>query len=428
MGRHFTHMARRPACVQSQTEGAHVGENLIERVLLGASVFKSEETLLQGFIPPELPHREEELVRLSRSFKPLLSKKGAYAVNVAVVGKPGTGKTVSIRYFGRSLMNTASKHGVKVRFEYYDCYMFRTKSAILRNLLTQRFKVTSRGFSDEEITTMLFKRLERENLRLILCLDEAYLLGQDLLSIIHASEVADYGHAHISTLLACRTTEWQTILNAPLAGRLHDLIELRPYNEEQLYSILKYRANLAFHKNVVPDEIIRMVAQIAASTENARHGIEILYRAGKAADQYGIRPITPDLIRRAKQEVYAELRPDVLYTLRLHELLTLAAIARRLKASKGTSTTIAGAFESYRIISEEYGVPAQALPTFRKSIDSLVRLGLIGKVVGSVGGGRRGRHAELSLMDIPVAVLDERVDNILRQKLAEEEPPVEVDD
>ena len=398
-----------------------MGENIIEKALLGASVFKNEETLHPAFIPPELPNREEQLVRLGHDFKPLLNSEGAYAVNVAVVGKPGTGKTVSIRYFGRGLEKAAAKRGIKVRFEYYDCFMFRTKSAILRDLLTERFKVTSRGFSDEEITTMINRRLSRENIRLVLCLDEAYLLGQDLLSLIHASEVAKHGEAFISTLIACRVVDWQNTLSFPLSGRLHDRIDMPSYTEEELFKILSYRAELAFHKGVVPDEILKMVSNISASTENARHGIEMLYLAGKAADRNSIRPITPELIRRAKQEVYSELRSDVLYGLRDQEILVLAAVSRQLKFEKSSSTNIAKVFENYQLICEEFGVKKQALPTFRKTIDALVSLGIIGKVVESIGDGQRGRRARLTLMDIPVEVFDERVSEILQRRRSKEE-------
>lgn len=393
-----------------------MGENIIEKALLGASVFKNEETLHPAFVPPELPNREDQLVRLGHDFKQLLNKEGAYAVNVAVVGKPGTGKTVSIRYFGQNLEKAAAKRGIKVRFEYYDCFMFRTKSAILRDLLTERFKVTSRGFSDEEITTMINRRLSRENIRLVLCLDEAYLLGQDLLSIIHASEVAKHGQAFISTLIACRVVDWQNTLSFPLSGRLHDRIDMPSYNEEELYNIFKFRSDLAFHKNVVPDEILHMVANVAAATQNARHGIEMLYWAGKAADRYNTRPITPDLIRRAKQEVYSELRSDVLYGLRGQEVLVLAAVSRQLKLEKTSSTSIAKVYENYQLICEEFGATKQALPTFRKTIDALVTLGIIGKVVKSIGDGRRGRRARLTLMDIPVEVFDERVSEILQRR------------
>jgi len=147
----------------------------------------------------------------------------------------------------------------------------------------------------------------------------------------------------------------------------------------------------------------------------------MLYLAGKAADRNSIRPITPELIRRAKQEVYSELRSDVLYGLRDQEILVLAAVSRQLKFEKSGSTTIAKVYENYQLICEEFGVKKQALPTFRKTIDALVSLGIIGKVVESIGDGRRGRRARLTLMDIPVEVFDERVSEILQRRQSLEE-------
>jgi cell division control protein 6 len=188
------------------------------------------------------------------------------------------------------------------------------------------------------------------------------------------------------------------------------------YDQDELYKIFKFRSELAFHKDVVTDEILHMVANIAASTQNARHGIEMMYLAGKAADRFNVRPITPDLIRRAKQEVYSELRSDVLYGLRDQEILVLAALTRELKAQKSSSTTIAKVYERYQLICEEFGVKKQALPTFRKTIDALVTLGIIGKVVEGIGTGKRGRRARLTLMDIPVEVFDERVSEILQRR------------
>jgi Cdc6-like AAA superfamily ATPase len=195
------------------------------------------------------------------------------------------------------------------------------------------------------------------------------------------------------------------------------------YNEDELQNIFKFRSDLAFHKNVVPDDIIKMVSNIAASTENARHGIEMLYWAGKAADRYNIRPITPDLIRRAKQEVYSELRSDVLYGLRDQEILVLAAVSRQLKSEKASSTTIAKVYDGYQLICEEFGATKQALPTFRKTMDALVDLGIIGKVVESIGKGQRGRRARLTLMDIPVEVFDERVGEILQRRQSTDNGP-----
>ncbi len=56
-------------------------------------------------------------------------------------------------------------------------------------------------------------------------------------------------------------------------------------------------------------------------------------------------------------------------------------------------------------------------------MDALVDLGIIGKVVESIGEGQRGRRARLTLMDIPVEVFDERVGEILQRRQAADNGP-----
>ncbi len=389
-------------------------EDFVEKILLGASVFRDERSLFPEFLPQKLPRREKEISRLATDFRPLIQKKGSFAINVAITGTAGVGKTAVARYCGKHIENAAKKKGVAIKFIPYNAHTFRTKTSILRNLLTDHFNVTARGFSDEEILGMLVKRLEKDDMRLIVALDEANLLGSDeILSIIHASEVFGIERSRISTIIICRRTEWRAILNAPLSGHIHDQINIPGYTRSELVDILTYRAQLAFNPGVISEEIIEMVAEIASQTQNARHGIEILLRAGKMADYEHFSEINAEMVRRAKVGVYPELRPDVLDDLNDHELLTALGLARRLKHHGITATTINEAYKYYQIACEEKGVRAQSMSAFRKYVNHLDSVGIIGKAVGPLGRGRRGRRARITFYDLPATVLEERVLRIL---------------
>lgn len=386
-------------------------EDLVEKILLGASVFRDERSLFPEFLPQKLPRREEEISRLATDFRPLIQKKGSFAINIAITGSAGVGKTAVARYCGIHIENAAKKKNIAIKFILYNAHTFRTKTSILRNLLTDHFNVTARGFSDEEILGMLVKRLEKDDMRLIIALDEANLLGSDeILSIIHASEVFGIERSRISTIIICRRTEWRAILNAPLSGHIHDQINIPGYTKDELFDILSYRAQLAINSGVISEDIIDMVAEIASQTQNARHGIEILLRAGKMADYEHINEINAELIRKAKVGVYPELRPDVLDDLNDHELLAALGLARRLKHHGITATTINEAYKYYQIACEEReGLKAQSLSAFRKYVHRLDSVGIIGKAVGPLGRGRRGRRARITLYDLPATVLEERV-------------------
>jgi cell division control protein 6 len=333
---------------------------------------------------------------------------------VAIIGEAGTGKSALAKFVMEKITQAAAKKNMRILFEYFNCYTFRTKSAVLRNLLTEHFHILSRGFSDEELLSMLIKRLVSENAKLIIVLDEAPILGgEEILSMLHAPEVYGFGQSRISTVVISRPSEWRVMLSAPLSGHIHDQINMSSYSKEDLLEILRYRADMAFTTGVVPEDILQMVAEIAASTRNARHGIEMLYQAGKRADSEGKSQLTADMIRHAKENVYPELRYDIFYTLKPHEILTALGIARLLNSRESTSATIDEAFEYYRLVCEEEGFSPQLKPSFRKNATLLLNLGFMGLIVGPVEKGKRGRHGRITLYEIPASILEERLHDIL---------------
>ncbi|MHA1143543.1 MAG: Cdc6/Cdc18 family protein [Candidatus Helarchaeota archaeon] len=395
-------------------------DDFFERELYGASVFKDETTLIRDYVPPKLPQRDQDLLRLARDFKPLLYKdKGSFSVNVAIIGPPGVGKTASSKFFMNRFPPAAEKKGVKVSFAYYNCYTYRSKSGILRNLLETQFnRFSARGFSDDELLRDLNLILEKQDKHLILILDEALMLGvNDLLEFLHSPEAFKFGKSRMSFILVSRINEFKSMAELQDSERINDIIELSGYSKEDLYEILKYRVSLAFYEEVVSPEVLDLVIDIASATQNARHGIEILHQAGKIADNENINHIEPAMIRRAKGFVYPELRADVLEELKFHELLTALAISRILKDERKAMTTIDEVFSMYSIVCEEKNVKPRAKITYRRQIDILKDAGIINKFVAARGSGKRGRFTRITLHDVPASVLEEKIEKLLEKKV-----------
>ena len=395
--------------------------DIIKDALFSSSVFKEsgERTLDQSFIPDTLNFREDHIRRISQNFRELFVSKGGglegFSTNIAITGSAGIGKTVTSRYTVERLQTMAEKYRVKVYIDYKNCWTTRTKTSILRSILRDQFGVASRGFSDEESTDILIRRLNSEQAYLILILDEVSVLQQkDIRGFIHLPE--EFGSSHrISLIMISRPTEWKVALSSIVSQRIADVIHFDPYNFEETREILDYRAKLAFKSHALSDDIIDMVAEISDQTKNLRPGIETLYRSGRAADQKRIDEISPELIRRAKNDVYPEMRADILEELNTHELIAALSVARRLHHKGITATTIEHSFKNYRIICEEWNVSSNGEAAFRNYLSTLEAIGILGKVTKGVKG-RKGVRARLTIHDVPAAILIERIEVFLSKR------------
>jgi orc1/cdc6 family replication initiation protein len=395
--------------------------DIIQDALFSSSVFKEggERTLNQAFIPEDLKFREDNIRRITHNFRPLfLGERGGvegFSTNIALTGSAGVGKTVTARYTVEHLQTMAERYHIKLYTDYKNCWTTRTKTSILRSFLRDHLSVASRGFSDEESTDILIRRLNSEQAYLILILDEVSVLPQkDIRGFIHLPE--EFGTEHrISLIMISRPTEWKVTLSSMVSQRIADVIQFHPYSLEETLRILEYRASLAFKTSAISEDIIEMVAEISDQTKNLRHGIETLYRAGRAADQHRLDELTPELIRRAKNDVFPEMRADILEELKTHELFTALSIARRLHHKGITATTIEHSFKNYRIICEEWGVRPNGEAAFRNYLGTLEAIGILGKVTKGVKG-RKGVRARLTIHDVPAAVLIERIEVFISQR------------
>jgi cell division control protein 6 len=381
------------------------------------NVFRNRYTLLPEFVPEELPGRENDIEQLVENLSILLDPIQCVSVNIAITGLPGIGKTTIAKKTINDLKSAATANNINLDVFYVNCHSFRTKTSILRRIATDKFHIQGRGFSDEELMEMLALRLEKENLRMVLAIDEASMLsGKDILAFIHLNELFPIGVGRLSTLIICRRAEWSLLLSSTLSGRIQDQLNLDGYTEDQLQTILKYRADLAFFADVIGGDVLDLVVEISAKTRNARHGIEIMLRAGMKSNAQGSPMITAEFVRGAKNEVYPELRSDVFRDLKMNELISALSIGRILTKPGVVSTTINEAYDRFRLVAEEFQQNPQSKATFRLCVETLEKLGIISHSVSTIDEGR-GRRAKITLYDIPAMILVERVETVIKSTL-----------
>ncbi len=381
------------------------------------SVFKKASSLDMSYVPEKLYCRDEVIKNLIYNFRRILEEREQPTISCLILGKGGVGKTVTARYFGRNFKSIALEKDVNIFVEYFNCINFRSKSKIVRELLAKYTHGSGRGFSDDEALKLILTQLIREKGYMLLVIDEIHLLkSEEILAFLDIAETYGHQNAKLSILLISRNRDWMRIETERILSRLNEKIILKPYNFDDAKQILEYRSEEAFKEYVISDDILNMVSQIVADHENMRHGIEILRKSGLYADKNSLSSVNAEIIREASNEVYPTFRADIIDQLNDQELLALYGIARSLINHKEPFTLVDDAFEEYQIICETYSIEPHVKMSFRKYIRQLNQLEIISSKTVRIEEAERGRHLEITLLDIPAVKLEEFLIDIFNRK------------
>jgi orc1/cdc6 family replication initiation protein len=394
-------------------------EDDFRKPFMKKSVFKSASSLDMSYVPEKLNCRDEAINNLIYNFRRILEEEVQPSINCLMLGKGGVGKTCTARWFGKMFKNIALEKDVNLFTEYYNCINFRSKSKIIRELLAKHTHGSGRGFSDDEALKLILKQLIREKSYMLLVIDEVHLLRPDeILAFLDIAETYGHQNAKLSIILISRNKDWMRIETERILSRLNEKIRLKPYNYEESKQILEYRSELAFKEYVVDDDILNMVSQIVSDHQDMRHGIEILRKSGLYSDKEGVDRINADIIREASNDVYPTFRAEIVDQLNDQELLALFGIARSLINKDEPFTLVDEAFEEYQIISETYSVEPHVKMSFRKYIRTLNQLKIIASKTVRIEEAERGRHLEITLLDIPAGKLEEFLIEIFDRKFS----------
>ena len=392
-------------------------EDEFRKQFMKKSVFKKASSLDMSYVPEKLYCRDETIKSLIYNFRRILEEKEQPTISCLILGKGGVGKTVTARYFGRNFKSIALEKDVNIFVEYFNCINFRSKSKIVRELLAKYTHGSGRGFSDDEALKLILTQLIREQGYMLLVIDEIHLLKpEEILAFLDIAETYGHQNAKLSILMISRNRDWMRIETERILSRLNEKIILKPYNFDDAKQILEYRSEEAFKEYVISDEILDMTSQIVADHENMRHGIEILRKSGLYADKHGLSSVNAEIIREASNEVYPTFRADIIDRLNDQELLALYGIARSLINHKEPFTLVDDAFEEYQIICETYSIEPHVKMSFRKYIRQLNQLEIISSKTVRIEEAERGRHLEITLLDIPAVKLEEFLIDIFNKK------------
>jgi len=384
--------------------------DIIAQEMRRPTVFKDESALFPDYVPTNLVHREPQLKSLGRIFRVTFESPGTVSQKVTLVGDVGVGKTAVAKRFGSTVESLAKERGLNLKYVHVNCYKDRTLFLVVRKVAQQLIPgLPERGFSAQELFGTVWDTLEGENAHLLLALDEIDFLvaNEKDAPLYFLTRVADEyigKPQRLSLILITRNLDFVSDLDRSVQSTLlHNIVRFERYTSEQLYDIIKMRSMESIKEGAVSDDVLSMIAEIAAPRGDARYALELLWRSGKYADAEGSNKILPEHVRKAQSDVL-QFPINIIMELPLHERLFLLSVAKALKKSKSAYVAMGEVESIYRLICETRSIEPRKHTQFWEYLQNLKNLGVLQTKIS--GSGFKGKTTLIGLMNVPAEALE----------------------
>ncbi len=391
-----------------------------EELLKRDSLFKDEGKLDINYIPDKLPHREKELSLLSQLCLGLITNPNSISRKILITGKTGIGKTVTIKLFGKILENVSKKRNVNIKYAHVNCRKERTSYKVLIRLiqlLDNRFP--KRGYSSQDLLDFLTEFLYRYNMHILLVLDElSYLINkhEDLIySLTRINDDNLKGDQRLSIIGIVRDLSCLNNLdNSTMSTLQRNILEFKKYSKDQIFDILKYRADDSLKKNVLSDKIIDMISDITSNSGDIRQGLNIIWRSCKIAESKSLKYINAECVRLGNQDLLPYSTLDVLEYMNSQKLSFLLAITKTLNNHNNIKISFNEALKRYYMICENIGLKPRSNSQLWNYLQELRKENLLETKI--VSESIKGRRAIIEIPDLSLPNLERNIIEILSSK------------
>lgn len=391
-----------------------------EDLLRKLPIFKDESKLDINFVPRILLHREKELSLLSQLFLTLITNPNSVSRKILIIGRTGIGKTATVKRFGEMLINAAEKREIKINYIHINCRKERTSYKVLIKIIRILVKnFPKRGYSPQDLLEIIVEYIENQNLHLLIVLDElSYLINKNddlIYSLTRINDDAINNKQYVSIIGIAREISCLNNLDVSTMSTLQrNIVKFQPYSKEQLFEILNYRISLSFKENIISEDIIEMVSKLVYENGDVRFGLNLLWRAGRIAENQNLNYINSECIRLGNQEFVPFSTQDVLKYMSQQKLILLLSIIKALKMSKKSQISIGEINNHYKLLTENIGINVRSysqiwnyLKDFQK--EQLISMEIISETI-------KGRKAFISIGNISLKNFENIVIKILRLK------------
>lgn len=357
--------------------------------------------------------RDAEIREISSHFAPVL--RGDHPVHLALWGKTGTGKTLTMSYFLTLLADMCRKNDVSMRYEHIDlstprpCFRALNDLACLLNA-SKRYK---KGISLEELMLRIEAALADYRGYLILFIDEVDNVRRDKDTFLTflVRRLPQRIEAKLILVFVSNRLNWSDNLDPRIRSflKLNELV-FKPYDAVDLQRILSIRVQKALRPGAVGAGVVEKIAAYASREHgDARRAVALLARSAYLAEKAGA-TISLSLVDQAAGEIEQDKYITMIRTAPKQLQCAMAGVIRASRSSRAGTVGTGQAYDAYKIACDDAGVHPL---TGRAFGDLLTELDMYSFLHARVlSRGRYGRSREISL-DLPEDLADKIYDTIL---------------
>jgi len=266
--------------------------NLFNNILKDdESLFTDEIALDFDYTPPIIKHREKQQKYIAESIKPLFHSRNGK--NLLITGKPGIGKTLAVR----KVFEELKKETDEILPIFINCWKKDTFHKIMLEICEKIKYNWHYNKKTDEVFKDVSKILNKK--RIVFCFDEIDKLKEQ--QVIY-SILEDINQKTI--IIITNELNFFSKLDPRIKSRLTpDTLEFHPYNFDETKSILEYRKNFAFVKDVWEDSAFNLISEKTFELKDIRTGLFLLRESGNMAELGSSRKIIEEHSKNAIEKL-----------------------------------------------------------------------------------------------------------------------------
>jgi len=331
--------------------------------------------------------------------------QGGHPIHLSVLGKTGTGKTITLLYLLHEFEQLCSERHIPFRRFHLDLCCPVPCFRALNNLacLIGASKFYKRGISLDDLMLSIEAHLQAETGYIVVFVDEADNVRTDTDTFFKflVKRLPQRIPGKLILVFVSNRLNWSDNLDPRIKSclKMRELI-FEPYDAESLQTILGIRVEKALRVNLLDEGVISKIAACSSRTHgDARRAVDLLTRSAYLAERSGSR-ITLDTVDLAGEEIERDKYLAMIRTSPKH--LQAALYASLVGKEKGRALRSGDAYLAYDAFCHQAGLTPLTQRAFTDILSELDMYGFIR--APTVSRGRYGRTKEIHVSVTPAIV------------------------